>query len=547
MKITYFFIGALILVCLLSKFSTTSGHNIYPLEKNEKIINTREINKNVIEIFTELDDKVYLKRLNKNMNKWNIVKSKPIKKRYTGFNYKESNLQGDRELTKAIREEIYDYGNQIGTIPSKIDHSETQLLPPVGMQNDYSCVGWATAYYVRTFQQAKDIGWKIKDGEDIIRNRVFSPSFIYNQINNGVDKGSNIYDAAELLKDVGAGSLESFPYEWGDYISKPDEKTIEDAYEHRISHWRRLYTNLDSEDFVIQSIKEYLNTGDLVVVGSKIGYNFLEPYMNQNSESIITYENYNPYLHAYVIVGYDDGLETFDGKGAFKLINSWGKDWGNEGFSYISYEAISKNSLEGYVFTDLINIVEEKLPIEVNNRVDFEVTLSGKGVYDYQILNMDNQLIYNKNNITADEGINSIKWYGRNNNGVLMSDEIFRLDIIPYKNQTAKNPYQTFFRKTSKISDISCSVYKYNEDMQKIELSMFANNDAKISINAKYNNEIQNIISDLDIGKMKMNKIIISYDIKLKMGYSENMIVSNVGFDFNNINFSDLKLMVDVK
>ena len=37
--------------------------------------------------------------------------------------------------------------------------------------------------------------------------------------------------------------------------------------------------------------------------------------------------------HAMLVVGYSDKYE------AFKIVNSWGRDWGNDGFVWIAYKA----------------------------------------------------------------------------------------------------------------------------------------------------------------------------------------------------------------
>lgn len=44
--------------------------------------------------------------------------------------------------------------------------------------------------------------------------------------------------------------------------------------------------------------------------------------------------------HAVTIVGYDDRVKTPDGYGVIKIANSWGQDFGNGGYFYVSYKDI---------------------------------------------------------------------------------------------------------------------------------------------------------------------------------------------------------------
>ena len=60
-------------------------------------------------------------------------------------------------------------------------------------------------------------------------NHIFSPSFIYNQINNGVDKGSSYLEALNLLKDQGVCTWSSMPYSDNDFLSVPTQTAKQQA------------------------------------------------------------------------------------------------------------------------------------------------------------------------------------------------------------------------------------------------------------------------------------------------------------------------------
>lgn len=57
--------------------------------------------------------------------------------------------------------------------------------------------------------------------------------------------------------------------------------------------------------------------------------------------------------HAMTIVGYDDNKKSKSGKkGAFKLQNSWGTNWGDKGYGWVSYSILAKVGQETYAIID---------------------------------------------------------------------------------------------------------------------------------------------------------------------------------------------------
>ncbi len=326
----------------------------YPVSVGEKILDTNEISKNTVEIFTLKDGQNYKKLLENKDNVWTVVKEEKLQLRKTGLKT-ESGINKNSSLGKSIENKLKASGYNLSQLPSKVDYSDSPYLPPIGEQELNDCVAWSTTYYVRTFQQAKDIGWNIKNGSLPIYYHVFSPSYVYNQINGGSDDGGTLNEAGNLLRDTGAVTLKDFPYKSSDYTTQPSSDLKEKASANKIREWSILYTYEDSSDYIIQKTKQYLNTGDIMVAGMNIGNRFEYPTIKSDGTSIITNDRSSVGGHAIAVVGYDDSIVTSDGIGAFKLANSWGTSWGDKGFSYISYKAFLNDIIEGIVFTDMVN------------------------------------------------------------------------------------------------------------------------------------------------------------------------------------------------
>ena len=224
--------------------------------------------------------------------------------------------------------------------PSAIDL--TSEMPPVGDQGDQnSCVGWAAGYYDKThieyierYYGWGDTTWHLTDPEHQI-----SPSFIYNQINGGRDGGASMTDAQILICDQGACMLSDFPYDDNDCTTWPTEPAYANAIPYRgFDSWG---VSVES-DAGINQVKLILANHHTCVLGINVyaNFDFIENYDTVYTVHDKTGKSRGG--HALCIVGYDDNKQTADGPGAFRLVNSWGTDWGNEGYCWMSYYAVKK-------------------------------------------------------------------------------------------------------------------------------------------------------------------------------------------------------------
>lgn len=196
-------------------------------------------------------------------------------------------------------------------------------FPKPGNQGKQSsCVAWATTY-ARSYYEVRERGGKPNDPEHL-----FSPAFIYNQIKTGgCDSGSSISDALSLMKKSGVAPLAEFPYEEKNCSRLPSGQVLADAERFRIDDWKKLDTN------ELNGIKGQIFAGNPVIFGMYVSDSFDRLRGDQLYDDLSSPRTDG---HVMVLVGFSETRQ------AFKLLNSWGEEWGDKGLGWISYNALKK-------------------------------------------------------------------------------------------------------------------------------------------------------------------------------------------------------------
>lgn len=226
---------------------------------------------------------------------------------------------------------IYSVGNtNIVTglsIPNNLPESFdlSGYLPPIGNQGRQgSCVSWATTYYLKSFQE------RIESGIEYNPNRIMSPSYTYNQITQGTCIGTSFESTLDILKEKGAISISEFPY--FDYTCNAQPTTLQNslAAPNKISDYKYLSgINMVPEmKTLIYNQKPILISVFLTKEFGKIDSLGLCAYREHTVDP-----NKKGGCHAMLVVGYSDLYN------AFKVVNSWGELWGDDGFIWIDYKA----------------------------------------------------------------------------------------------------------------------------------------------------------------------------------------------------------------
>lgn len=221
-------------------------------------------------------------------------------------------------------------------IPANVDLSK--FCSPVEDQGDIgSCtansgVGLLEYYENRAF------------GKYLDASRLFLYKTTRNLLHWKGDTGAWLRTTMKAMVLFGIPPEEFFPYDTSAYDDEPSAFCYAFGQNYKSINYYRLDSNTGSTTKLLNQVKTFLSAGYPSMFGFTV-YNF----GNENGEFPFPKDNDSVKGgHAVVAIGYDDGRKIGREKGALKIRNSWGTQWGQGGYGWLPYSYIEAGLAEDF-------------------------------------------------------------------------------------------------------------------------------------------------------------------------------------------------------
>ena len=262
-------------------------------------------------------------------------------------------------------------------LPDAVDNSALPFFPPISSQGGLNCcAAFSTTYYQFT-TMANEANNTPVNGDE---NR-YSPKWTFDMVNRGGNNGTNFTDVYKILLKHGCASWADMPYNDNCTQWSTDPDVWENAMSVRADQVGTLGLLRSSAE--LTTLKEFINNGYVIAFSTSIGaWQYLPLSNDPSTDKDDAFSGQEGVAwtkggcdHAMTIVGYNDmvwidinqnGAVDAGEKGALKIANSWDVSYSNKGFTWISYDALTKETqVPNYVNTLKDNLIIETAWITV--------------------------------------------------------------------------------------------------------------------------------------------------------------------------------------
>jgi len=168
----------------------------------------------------------------------------------------------------------------------------------------------------------------------------FTPSRLFIYYNERVldgdvpqDAGASISDGANVVGKEGCPNEDLWPYDITKFAAQPPQNVYQDGLKHLAFNVQQVHQDLTS-------MKEVLASGLPIVVGFTVYQSFESDQVTETG--IVPMPGHHEQVlggHAVLVVGYDDSQSRFI------VRNSWGTQWGLQGYFLMPYAYLTNRRL----------------------------------------------------------------------------------------------------------------------------------------------------------------------------------------------------------
>jgi C1A family cysteine protease len=232
----------------------------------------------------------------------------------------------------------------------KFSLSNTELPSSVELPNDLFVVlnqgelGSCTANSLANAYRYAEI--KEKGTIDYIPSRLFI--YYYERLIEGTideDNGAELRDGAKVLANYGAPDENIWAYDVTKFTIQPCQEAVDSASKHKVLQYHSVNQNE-------RDIKQCLFEGFPISFGFTVFEEFESESVAKTGLVPMPSHMFNSMGgHAVLLVGYNDDTKLY------KVLNSWGNEWGDNGYFYLPYDYVHNQGLASDFWT--IRFIQE--------------------------------------------------------------------------------------------------------------------------------------------------------------------------------------------
>jgi len=215
-----------------------------------------------------------------------------------------------------------------------------KMSPVKNQENEGACAGFA-GVAVKEYQEKIDYGFSGDEYVDL------SERFLYEEAKDisGHSEGTTLIAIAKVLINLGVCEDKFWKY-----IPREPEQPLPGAYHNALKFKvEPAYVRITTEDELKASIVKY----GAVLIGVMV----FDTWNRQKDGHIPNFTWFEKILswfgigllggHGICLIGYDDETQEYEFK------NSWGEEWGDKGYGYITYEHMRETLMDAICLIDI--------------------------------------------------------------------------------------------------------------------------------------------------------------------------------------------------